>query len=50
METETQTEAAQETVAFNGRKVQAENMRLKKQIIAMQSELDALKKFLGGVK
>ena len=34
----------------NDRKVHAENMRLKKQIIAMQKELDALKMFLGGAK
>lgn len=32
------------------RKVQAENMRLKKYIIALEKELAELKKFLGGAK
>lgn len=39
----------EQTTISEDRKVQAENMRLKKQIKALQKEIEELKRFIGGM-
>lgn len=39
----------EQTTVSEDRKVQAENMRLRKQIKALQKEIEELKRFIGGV-
>lgn len=39
----------EQTTVSEDRKVQAENMRLRKQIKALQKEIEELKRFIGGM-
>lgn len=39
----------EQTTISEDRKVQAENMRLRKQIKALQKEIEELKRFIGGM-